>query len=364
MSRDNNKKFIYLSIFLCVMIGQQAKRLATYYQLLGLTSDATIEEVKEAFIQKARPLQESKKTSEESKVQFEKLKQAYYYIMDVKTGKISVEKSIKSLDTGFELEHYQARVFPFKNRKKQYKVYKKPTEQEGKDIQDLTILLAYASIVVTFLMWFVWPFIVANTIKKNVIPITFVMILFTSPLIIMPWLSLKKKNNEMKKKALNRLSKSVFVYLSLGCIIMVWGFSHFVAHTFLTPLELLFFFFLPFLLFFFLLPYLQPKILISSRFISFIIWPFFFNLFFAINLQFSTPSKTEYVKFELKNSSDIKVTFENKKYKDYPQIRTFFFEYMLLDDYKYLELNISKGFFGVQVLKSYQFTDEPNSKNT
>jgi len=361
---ENNKKFIFLSRFRYEMIGQQAQRLVVYYQLLGIAPDASIEEIKIAFVEKARPLHESKKTSEESRVMFEKLKQAYYYIMDVKTGKIPMEKPIKSLDTGFELEHYQARVFPYKNRKEKYKIYKKPTEEEEKDVQDVIIVLAYGSILVTFLMWFVWPAIVGKTIRKNVIPVTLVMIFFTSPLIIMPWRSLKSKPREQKLKVLNRLAKSVFLYMILGSIITIWGFANFVSCAFLTPLELLLSFFLPFLLFFFLLPSVKPKFLIISRLISFVVWPLVFNLFFAINLRYSQPLRIEYVKFELRNSSDIKVPFENKKYQSYPHIRTFFFEHMLLDDYQFLELHISKGYLGIQVLKSYRFIDEPPTENT
>lgn len=361
---ENNKKFIFLSRFRCEMIGQQAKRLAVYYQLLGIAPDASIEEIKIAFVEKARPLHESKKTSEESKMMFEKLKQAYYYIMDVKTGKIPLEKPIKSLDTGFELEHYQARVFPYKNRKEKYKIYNKPTEKEESDIQDVIIVLAYVSILVTFLMWFVWPVIVEKTIRKNVISVTLVMILFTSPLIIMPWRSLKNKPKEKKQKALHRLTKSVFLYLILGSVIMIWGFANYVSCVFLTPFELFLSFFLPFLLFFFLLPSVKSKFLNISRLISFVVWPVVFNLFFAINLRYSQPLRIENVKFELRNSSDIKVPFENKKHQSYPHIRTFFFEHMLLDDYQFLELHISKGCFGIQVLKSYRFIDEPSNENT
>src|SRR5690606_33812857 len=120
----------------------------------------------------------------------------------------------------------------------------------------------------------------------------------------------------------------------------------------------------PFLLFFFLLPSVKPKFLIISRLISFVVWPLVFNLFFAINLRYSQPLRIEYVKFELRNSSDIKVPFENKKYQSYPHIRTFFFEHMLLDDYQFLELHISKGYLGIQVLKSYRFIDEPPTENT
>lgn len=337
------------------MIGKQAQVLAKYYEILGISPDASVQEVQEAFVKKARKVHPSKNESEESRNQYELLKKAYYYIIGVKTGRIPLEKKIKNLDTGFELKHYQARVFPFKDRKQGYKIIRKPTQKEQKDIDTMTILLAYASIVFTFLMWPIWPILIAQQETRKIELVTLVFIIMTSPFIIMPWRSLRKKTKEAKRAAFERLSRSVFLYLIFGFLISLIGFVLFVSRTLIGSFEIAFIFCVPFFVCFVLLPMAMENFINKSRLICFVIWPLLFNLFFAFNFIYSKPSHILVVSYEESEKDNYLVHFKGNKLDEYYHIRFFYERQYLLKHYSKIDFKVSRGCFGINVMKSYEF---------
>src|SRR5690606_35153157 len=75
------------------MQGKQAQLLAKYYAILGVKSDASVQEVKEAFREKAKKLHPDVNPSEEAHQAFIMLKKAYNYVLGVKTGKIPIERT-------------------------------------------------------------------------------------------------------------------------------------------------------------------------------------------------------------------------------------------------------------------------------
>ncbi len=337
------------------MIGKQAQILAKYYEILEIAPDASVAEVKQAFINKARKVHPTKNESEESRNQYELLKKAYYYIIGVKTGRIPLEKKTKNLDTGFELRHYQARAFPYKDRKKSYRINIKPSSKVQADIDTMTILLAYASIFFTFLMWPLWPIVIAQKETRKVELVTLVFIIMTSPFIIMPWRSLRKKTKEAKRAAFRRLSKSVFLYVMFGFVVSLIGFALFVSRTLLGSFEIAFIFFLPFFVCFVLLPRVIDNFMNKSRLICFVLWPLLFNLFFGFNFMYSKPSHTVVVSYDESQKNNYFVHFKGNRFDEYYHIRFFYERQYLLKHYSKIDFKVYKGFFGINVIKNYEF---------
>ncbi len=220
------------------MIGKQAKLLAIYYNILEINSDASLAEVENAYRIKIEKIQPEIDSSEEAQKDFLLIQKAYRYVIGVKTGKIPLEKALRSTDTGYEYRNYKRRVHPFKSYKESYKLEKKKSAKEELDIAHIATLLPGFAILLTLLLDLYILYFLHNSIRytDNVAGITIIVI--TSPIIIISWYRIKKTPSKAQKDAYNRLAKSVSLYLVIYALLLFIGFTKFVVHTFVPAISL------------------------------------------------------------------------------------------------------------------------------
>ncbi len=350
------------------MASTQAQLLAKYFAILGVKSSASIQEVKDAFREKAKKLHPDVNPSTEAHLEFIMLKKAYNYVLDVKTGKIPIEKIPPKTQAQpqYKKPTYQPQQKPpFPKQQPNYQrarpVYRQKKHTNPEVLRDEK---HGAIIIATILLALILPtygilFITLPILNGFIGFVSAIIIIaVTSPLALSSYSWLKKYSKKDKEEAYERLKNSISFQFIAGALSAFLGFVFFASKTFIPlwvmPLILL----IPstcILLFF---PKKSKKFFFRRKFQAFAFWPFILQVLFAINFIFSFQLKEEIMIYKpYDNVGFTSIRLPNNHYGSYPHIRTFFYHYQDIGDYRAIKYDTKTGLFGIRVLKKYQLVN-------
>jgi hypothetical protein len=342
------------------------KSLDAYYQILGISSKASINEIKRAYRQKARVLHPDKNKAPNANDQFILLTEAYECLINIKpsTTKIHQRPTTNYSDWQSNRKE-QARQRATEYARMKYNDYKKTEHYKKSQAFETVIdhLYFFSSILILTtpflgLIFIGWAGFVVGIL------ITFFSVHY--------WAGIFKEKTTINFKTffyslliVIRTKTFKYTFISLINIFFLLCF------TFNTQLELqtlslilLSIYAFSYLTFHFKLAIIKNFTKVGV-FICFV--PTIFNLIFFINFVFSSNPTTETYSFvhekiwygrKYSRGSYEKIGYiflENNKYEDYYWFRSFF-DFDSMKNKSEIKYTFENGLLGFRVLKDYQFT--------
>lgn len=337
----------------------------TYHQILGVRSNATIEEIKRAFRQKAKELHPDKNKNPDASEQFILLTEAYECLINIKTGKNKVQQqTTTSYDNWQRESREQARQRAREHAKMKYEEFKKTDYYKNSQAVITVIEHLYFFSSLFFLLSPLWGYLFFKSSGFWIgLLIAFITVHYWADIF-------KEKTN------LNLLSflQSLFIIvktktfrhiaITLINIIILFRFT---LNTQLTFLSLTFiliaFFALTYLAFHFKFSVIKG---FSKVGLFLCLTPSIFNFIFLTNFIFSSNPTTETYSFvheKVWYSSRLGgryekigyIDLENDKYEEYNWFRSFF-DFDAMNNKSEITYTFEDGLFGLRVLKYYEFT--------
>lgn len=349
--------------------------IETYYQVLGVTKKATIDEIKSAYRRKAKELHPDRNKKPDANEQFVLLTEAYECLLNMTTGKTAVDQQPDLYAEWQRESREQTRKQAREYAEMQYENFKKTPYYKHTQAAVTVIEHLYFFSSVLIILAPLWGYIFyggAGSLWGLLI--TFLTIQY--------WAGIFQKKTNINLSSFFQslvliFKTKTFIYLALTIVNLIFLFR-FTLNT-----QLTFLIFALGLLGCYLLMFLVSKSRLS--FINKIpkvglflcVTPGVFNLFFLLNFLFSSNPTSETYSFVHKQewygtSPHVRglgksypsnthlektayIDLENGKYEEYQWFRMFFdFEAM---EYKSeITYNFEDGLFGLRVLKHYEFT--------
>lgn len=348
------------------MQGKQAQLLANYYAILGVKSSASVQEVKDAFREKAKKLHPDVNPSEKAHHEFILLKKAYNYVLGVKTGKTPIEKEIPKTYNNPTYQRPNNTRTTQANKNGNYRQQARPKYAKRKTINPEVLRDEKhgAIIISTILLSILLPtyFLLIVLLPLNFgevgIAVAFFSIGATCPLTIASYNWLRKYSKKDKQEAYHRLKNSVSAQIIFGCLCVLFGYIFFASKTFLPIWSMLLLLIVPSACMLLFLPKKSKKFLFRRKFLAFAIWPFLLFCFFALNYAFSRNPRKETYPYQWKPKNGMThIELPNQMYKEFSHIRTFYYQFEDVQDYQSIQYEIATGLFGIPVLKDYQLLE-------
>lgn len=330
-----------------------------YYQILGVSDKATVNEIKLAYRKKAKELHPDRNKSENAHEQFIFLTEAYEYLTNLKT----VKRFKRVVSNEYIRKREQTKA---SERAKKY------AQMQYEDFLKSDYYKTASSIDTIYHHFYFFSSITALV----VLPITATIIYgesgFLKSLFIMfvtlPWTvkGLRYSPPLDFRKLLNSflyiiLTKE-FLFVSITIINLLLFFI--IVFQTLISLYLLFVIFtITVIIIFILTKWLFKINKFKQLFFTFCLTPFIINLFFVINFTFSTNATLETYHFikekqrvRVRNGSQEStlIILDNNKYSEYPIIRIFF-DYEPMQYKNHITYTFKDGLFGIRIMKDYHF---------
>ncbi len=360
------------------MQGKQIQLLAQYYALLGVSSSASLDEIKNAYREKAKKLHPDVNSSPNAHAEFIELRKAYQYLVDFKTGKIPVERQApvrpstnvsrptyqrpnmqrtrtRSQNTGSRPGGTGTRP-KAQNAGTNYRRKKPVNAEAARDEKHGTILFS-TLIVNTY-----WPaFLVGCALFTKWMGLsglfmTFILFAISMPLYrtCVGWL--KKYSKAEQKEAYDRFVNSVTAQILIGSLFSFFGFVFYASDTFIPFWLIVALQFLPSALILLFWSKHVKKQILRRKFMAFVVWPVLLQLFYVVNYYASFNIETE--RYYYKPHRGVftnSVILPQNKYQSYLQIRSFFAQHDNVIDYTSIHFKTATSIFGIKVLKEYTF---------
>ncbi|HCW06494.1 MAG TPA: hypothetical protein DGG95_03905 [Cytophagales bacterium] len=342
--------------------------LDSYCQILGISENASIEDIKRAYRQKAKLLHPDKNKNSDAHEQFILLNEAYDCLLSIKSGAqtVTIESDPYSYEDWFRQTQEEARQRAREYAQMRYEEYKKTDQYKKSQAAKMVVEHLYFISCVALMLSPLWGILFNGGLGFFAgILITFVTVQY--------WAGIFREKIELDFPAffesilivVKTRTFRLFVLIPLN----IYLFVRFTLNTQVTLLTLGLIFLSLHLLIFLAskkLAILKP---VSWSIIFLALVPTLFNLFFLFNFIFSSNPTIEKYSFVHKtewygsrrrhNSGSYQKTsyidLENNKYEEYPWFRMFLdFEAM---QYKSeITYTFEDGLFGLRVLKGFEFT--------
>lgn len=338
-----------------------------YYQTLGISSNASIDEIKRAYRNKAKSLHPDKNKHLNANEQFISLTEAYDFLLNLKTSKsknILVEDSYKDWQINRrEILRQQARAYS----KMKYEEFIKTNYYKNSNaaITVLKHLYFYSSILI-----FSSPILGYFFFNYAGLWVGILFIVLSAQY----WAGIFTEKLDINFKSFYEsflivLKTKSFKY-SVALLANIILFFHFTLNTQITILSLVIIisvFYLSIYLSFYFKLNLFKKI--SKLTVYLCLVPSLFNLIFLVNFIFSSNPTIEKYTFvhqkiwysrKYSRGSYEKIGYiylKGNKYEEYKWFRSFFdFESMM--NKNQITYKFEEGFLGLRVLKDYHFSNK------
>jgi len=335
-----------------------------YYQILGVTHQATLVDIKRAYRSKAKILHPDKNKSPNAHEQFILLTEAYECLTNLITGKTKVKQLTVSYSDWQKQSRDNARERAKQHARMQYEEFKKTDYYKNSKAVYVLGEYFFTFSSVCMILSPLWGYLI-NGIGGLVFGILFAFI--TVPY----WAGLFKERIHFSLKTLLKsiviiVKTKSFHYLILT-LINLYLFFNFTLNTQLTFLTIGLILVTLNLVAFFIV---QSKVLhlkFSKTFIFLCIIPSVFNLFFLSNFVFSSNPTLETYSFAHEKrwyggrfspyrlEKIASINLENNMYREYQWFRMFY-DFESMKSKREITYQFEDGLFGIRVLKNYEFT--------
>ncbi len=339
--------------------------IETYYKILGVSSNATVEEIKRAYRQKAKELHPDKNKSPDAHEQFILLTEAYECLTDIKSGKSRVQQPTKSYYDWQRESQERARQQAREYAEMEFEEFKKSDYYKNSQASITVIEHLYFFAAIAVMLSPVWGYIYKEWAGFWVgLFFTFISVhfwagIFTEKITInlssfFLSLVLVVKTKTFKYAVLTIINLIVLFQFTLNTQLTFYSFAFI----------LLALYFLTFIAFYFKLSIIKK---VSKVALFLCLAPSLFNLFFLTNYVFSSNQTTEVYSFvhekrwyggrysrpRLEKIAYIDLI--NNNYEEYHWFRVFF-DFDAMKNKSEITYKFEDGLLGLRVLKHYDFT--------
>lgn len=326
-----------------------------YYEILGISGDASLSEIKRAFRNKAKALHPDVNKSQNAHEQFILLLEAYDYLIHRKTGK--TESHQRWQDSEAARARHRAEYFSKINYEKFVNSdYYKTVTSLSTIFEHLGFFIAAGIFiplpVILTVLFGLYGFIISLLIMLITLPVTRQAIKSRSSINVAEFFRAVAFVTKIRLTFIITILSilNLFIILKVGFQTMI-PFSSMIL-IFVLSMSFVFFF-----------TYFDlKKSAKSSAVISFCYCPFILNLLFVINFLFSTNPGWETYSFMPEHSILITgqgdkiayIRLENNKYATFNGIRVFA-DFNSMKDAKKILYKFEDGLFGIRVMKDFKF---------
>ena len=335
--------------------------LNKYYEILGISSNATLSEIKRAFRNRAKELHPDVNKSPNAHEQFILLLEAYDYLINLKTGKVYTRNTTEdgaytSYKRWQDSEAARARHRAEYFSKIKYEEFEKSSY--FKTVTSLSTIFEHLGFFIAVGILIPLPIILTILYGLDGFIISLLAVFITLPLVRSAIKSRSSINVTEFFKAIAFVTKTrnaSIVALTIFNLFVIFkvGFQ-----TLIPFRSLILIFVLSMSVFYFLTRFDLKKSKRSSAVISFCYCPFVLNLLFVINFLFSANPGWETYSFKpMENNTDGKlayITLENNRYRDFNGIRIFA-SYDGMKNNNKIAYKFEEGLFGFRVMKDFRF---------
>jgi hypothetical protein len=338
--------------------------LQEYYKILGVNTNATINDIKQSYRKKAMQLHPDRNANPDAHEQFILLNEAYEYLIKQKEGKVTAGNRQAYYENWQDQQREEARQRAREYARMQYDEFIK--SDRYKTIRSMEVILQHAQLLFAFSLWFIVPpiaYIYADIQGLiGAIVIGFLTIQFTVPMVRENWppnfkliggaIKIIAQNNAFKIALLTAFNVLVILRVGLQTLIPLWA----LALAFIMPMVGMYA-----LLRFKYLPYNTFR----QAFYAFCYVPLFLNFLFLVNFVFSHNNTMEKHGFYCDTQSGTRssprqnttyIFLKDGMYDEYPGIR-YFMDYNMMDGKNKITYTMADGLFGLRVMKDYEFSN-------
>lgn len=335
-----------------------------YYKVLGLSSKATVDEIKHAYRKKAKELHPDKNKSPDAHEQFILLTEAYECLINIKSSKSRVQQPSTSYTEWQRENRERARQQAREYAEMDFEKFKKTGYYKKSQAAITVVEHLYFFVSVVVILSPLWGYMYKGWAG-------FGMGLFFTFLSVHFWAGIFTKKRTLN---LSSFFQSLFLIIKTRIFkhVVVTAVNLFVLFRFTLNTQLTFYSFsfillvlysLIYLAFYFKLPALKK---FSKVGLFLCLTPSIFNLFFLTNFVFSSKKKTEVYSFvhqkrwygrypRARLEKIAYIDLQQNKYEEYHWFRMFF-DFDAMKDKSEITYTFEDGLFGLRVLKHYDFT--------
>lgn len=326
-----------------------------YFNLLGVSRNATLNEIKKAYRKKAKELHPDKNKAKDAQQKFIELTEAYEFLLESVTTdfveEVFYEEDLEQIRRQKAQEYAQMR----------YEAFIKTDFY----INDQAFLIILEHIESLFYLFFMTaPILGVLFFNTKGLWVGLLICFCTLPLWTQIFKTKKHFNITLLLQAIKRVSILKETQLAMG---ILFNIILFFSHTLKTVVSTRFFIwsFVLYASICVVANLLKVKTKIKYRLV-YIALPFLFNYFFWINYTFSSNPNTETYYFKqkiitssskystAKSTKSTTLILKNHQYQKEHFLRMFY-NYEQLKNKNQISYHFEKGFFGFKVLKSYSF---------
>jgi hypothetical protein len=339
--------------------------IETYYKVLGVSSKATVEEIKRAYRQKAKELHPDTNKSPDAHEQFILLTEAYECLSDIKSGKTRVQQPTTSYDDWQRESRERARQQAREYAEMEFEKFKQTNYYKNSQaaltvfehlyfFSAIAVMLSplwgylykewagfWVGLFFTFLSVHFWAGIFTEKITLNLSSF------FQSLILVV-------KTKTFKYAVITAVNLFVLFWFTLNTQLTFYSFAFI----------LLGLYGLTYLAFHLKLPAIKK---FSKVGLFLCLTPSIFNMFFLTNFVFSSNATMEVHYFvhekrwyggrhsRARLEKIAYIDLANDKYEQYDWFRMFF-DFDAMKDKSEITYKFEEGLFGLRVLKQYEFT--------
>ncbi|MGN6647734.1 MAG: J domain-containing protein [Cytophaga sp.] len=334
------------------------KSIDSYYKVLEISSDASIDEIKHAYKRKAKQLHPDKNKGVDAHEQFILVTEAYEFLKTYKTGKLK-NSTNNTFNSEWETQKEKIRTKAKQYAEMQYEEFKKTDQYKNVQAANTVILHLYFFSSVILIMSPLWGYIYKQWSG-------FFVGLFVAFISIQYWAGIFTEKIPLNLasffQSLLRVFKThAFIYTVI-ILLNLYIFFNFTLNTQLTIFSIALLGLLLYSGAYFFHKILQTN-KISKRVLFLLIIPTLFNIFFLINFTFSSNPEIETYTFVYEQdigrrghiSKTSYIHLINDQYEEYHWFRMFF-DLNPTNNKSKITYVFEDGLFGLRVLKSYVFS--------
>ncbi len=333
----------------------------TYYQTLGISNQASLSDIKNAYRQKAKILHPDKNKSETAHEDFLLLNESYEYLIKLKEGKVSPQKNSNYQTNWADIEREKAKARAREYAQMKYNEF--INSNHYKSLSSLDTVFNYVITIGGLGIFIFVGYILITHYGIMGILLLGAIVLITSPItyhIIKNSPSIEL--NKFFSSVTYLLKTNAFFILSIS-IINIYTILKIGLQT-LLPTELLFSSIgLIILLAFGISKWIiKMKNNYTQNIFSFCYTPLLISILLILNFVFSSNPSIEIYEFEKEMQTTRRGVQEStfihlidNTYDEYPGIRMFY-DYEPMQHKNTISYTFENGLFGIRVLKNWKFT--------